>query len=34
MIKKVLSIIRSYLQSRKAKKRLKEIKKMDPFIYD
>jgi hypothetical protein len=34
MIKKLLTIIRSYLQSRKVKKRLEKMRKMDPFIYD
>jgi hypothetical protein len=34
MIKKLLTIIRSYLQDRKVKKRLEKMRKMDPFIYD
>jgi len=34
MFKKILTIIRSYLQSRRVKKRLQKIRKMDPFIYD
>lgn len=34
MFKKILTMIRSYLQSRKVKKRLQKLRKMDPFIYD